>query len=218
LKGRTMRTAIRILQIFIFIFLTAGVQSSSPLSPLDSVRKLSLSDKVRADEERLIAIVQETLEQGQATPLFGGPRGDEATALLMLGIAFHESGLKHSVESCKEKGDHGFAYGLPQMHEELFSGPHRATKEDYTTEEVCNDRTVQWLAQAQVLARAKAYCKSVNEPTYEDKGPIVWTANYHSGISCTPDSVSYMHYANFMSLAKRSGIRIEKRGSKWIAR
>jgi hypothetical protein len=176
-------------------------------TPIDALKSLGLSDAVRADESRLSAIVGETLTQANATPLFGGRRGKDATALLMLGIAFHESGFLPDVETCERRGDGGHAYGLPQLHAEHFG--------EYSQEDFCASRVAQWERQADLLRRVKAWCKSI-DPDLEDRGPLYWLGAYNSG-KCAPSVAGTSSYANFRRMAMTAGIRVEKHGKRWVA-
>ena len=203
----------------IILALAVGVTAAhAQPSPTDVIKSLGLSEAVRADEDRLNAITAEVLLQGKETPLFGGRRGIDATALLMLGIAFHETGLQERYERCDCRPgecDNGHAYGLPQLHAEHFSGPRRVTDEDYTTADFCAQRVVQWTTQVRALARDKAWCKSI-DPQFEDRGPMIWLGAYNSG-QCRASTAGTMAYANFTRMAQRAGIRVEKHGSRWVA-
>jgi hypothetical protein len=187
------------------LVMTAGARPQP--SPVDALKSLGLSEQVRADEDRLTSITTETLLEAKSAPLFAGKRGVDATALLMLGIAFHESGFLPDVESCVRRGDSGHAYGLPQLHAEHFG--------DYTAEEFCASRVAQWERQANLLRRVKAWCKSI-DPQLEDRGPIVWLGAYNSG-QCGVSKAGTQAYANFERMARVAGIRVEKHGRRWAA-
>lgn len=178
------------------------------LSPVDAVKRLGLSKAVRSDPERVQAIVAEAIEAGRRAPLFRGPRGAEATAYLLLGIAFHEGGLKVDVEFCSDRGDHGFAYGLPQIHPEHF--PPGVSAED-----VCLSRPLQWAIAASILRRAKVWCK-MQDPDHEDRGPEVWLGVYHQN-ACGIDGVARAHFAHFLALCRNTGILVFRSGREWWA-
>jgi hypothetical protein len=194
-----------------------------PLTPLEAVKRF-VPNRVAENEARIESIVAETFAQAKEKPLFIGPKAVEATVALQLGIAIWESGLKLTVEDCTDRGDHGRAYGLPQIHAEHFS--EKCTKIAYNRSEcdaikveICQYRYLQWKIQNQVLQQAKRYCKSMNSPDYEDKGPVAWTANYHTGDKeCKPTPTSYGHITYFSKLLKNMGIRIYKNGKNWAAR
>jgi hypothetical protein len=202
------------LKAFLFALTMASLAVAGgqpPRDPITAVRTIGLSAHVKSNDERVVAIVTETVEQGAALPLFDGPKAAEATAMLLLGAAFHESGLQEAVERCDQKGDDGNAYGLPQMHAEWFDkfGHH-------TIEEVCASRRLQWKIQANILATGKRFCKW-KDPDKTDRGPAVWLANYHSGNQCVPDWVSDMEYRWFTRLCKKAGILVYQTEGRWRA-
>jgi hypothetical protein len=183
-----------------------------PLTPLEALKSLGLSKRVREDEDRLAAIINEVTKTAKQRPLFKGARAVEATAMIYLGIAFHESGLKHDVESCAERGDHGAAYGLPQLHKEHFTTHDR----EYDVGEVCGHREVQWWLQSILLQNIKRFCKST-DPEFIDHGPEVWFGAYHSG-NCIISGTSLFHFINFNHLIKKMGITVYRSGKEWYAR
>jgi hypothetical protein len=199
--------------------ISAKQEKPLQLTPLEAVKEF-VSKRITDDSVRIESIVTEVLAQAKEAPLFTGPRAIEATAALQLGIAIWESGLKPTVEDCTDRGDHGFAYGLPQLHAEHFSkscskNTYNRSECDAIKAEVCQYRHLQWKIQNKVLQQAKLNCKW-NEPEHEDKGPIAWTANYHTGDKeCKPTPASYGHIAYFSKLLKKMGIKIYKNGKNW---
>jgi hypothetical protein len=206
---KTLRLKAFLLALTMASLAVAGGQP--PLDPVTAVRTIGLSAHVKSNDERVVAMVTETIDQGKVTPLFDGPKAAEATAMLLIGAAFHESGLREEVERCDEMGDQGNAFGLPQMHAEWFDkfGHH-------TIEEVCASRRLQWKIQANILATGKKYCKSI-DPKLEDGGPEVWLANYHSGNRCVPDWVSDFEHRWFVRLCKKAGIVVYRAAGRWTA-
>jgi Transglycosylase SLT domain len=109
-------------------------------------------------------------------PLFKGPAGREATAVLLSAVAWHESGFRKDVDICKgirSKGDHGLSVGLLQV----MKG---RNYEGHSANEICEDRRLAIRLGLHVLRRAKETCHG---------GPRLWLQSYAAGF-CDIDSSS----------------------------
>ena len=101
-------------------------------------------------------------------PLFKGPAGREATAILLSAVAWHESGFRKDVDICKgilSKGDKGRSVGLLQVMKGRNYEGHSAT-------EICQNRRLAIRLGLHVLRRAKETCHG---------GPRVWLQSYAAG-------------------------------------
>lgn len=118
--------------------------------------------------EKVAADIAEVAFDENEPPLFDGPAGREATAMLLTAIAWHESGFRKDVELCHgpiAKGDKGRSIGLFQ----IMRGPNR---QGYSSEEICGNRKLQARLGLHVLRRAKEYCGG---------SPVLWLQAYGSG-------------------------------------
>jgi hypothetical protein len=109
-------------------------------------------------------------------PLFKGPAGREATAILLSAVAWHESGFRKDVDICKgvrSKGDQGLSVGLLQV----MKG---RNYEGHSALEICQDRRLAIRLGLHVLRRANETCHG---------GPRVWLQSYAAG-SCSVHSSS----------------------------
>ncbi len=109
-------------------------------------------------------------------PLFKGPAGREATAVLLSAVAWHESGFRKDVDICKgvrSKGDNGLSVGLLQV----MKG---RNYEGHSAMEICQDRRLAIRLGLHVLRRAKETCRG---------GPRLWLQSYAAGF-CGVDSSS----------------------------
>src|SRR5262245_52971815 len=73
---------------------------------------------VADDTTRLTQIASDVtavVEEPGAPVLFDGPAGREATALLLVAIAAHESGFAPKVDACLERGDGGRSRTMWQL-------------------------------------------------------------------------------------------------------
>jgi len=101
-------------------------------------------------------------------PLFKGPAGREATAILLSAVAWHESGFRKDVDICKgilSKGDKGRSVGLLQVMKGRNYEGHSAT-------EICQNRRLAIRLGLHVLRRAKETCHG---------GPRLWLQSYAAG-------------------------------------
>jgi Transglycosylase SLT domain len=101
-------------------------------------------------------------------PLFKGPAGREATAILLSAVAWHESGFRKDVDICKgvrSKGDDGLSVGLLQV----MKG---RNYEGHSAMEICRDRRLAIRLGLHVLRRAKETCHG---------GPRLWLQSYAAG-------------------------------------
>ena len=101
-------------------------------------------------------------------PLFKGPAGREATAVLLSAVAWHESAFRKDVDICKgvrSKGDKGRSAGLLQV----MKG---RNYEGHSQTEICQDRRLAIRLGLHVLRRAKETCHG---------GPRVWLQSYAAG-------------------------------------
>lgn len=101
-------------------------------------------------------------------PLFDGPGGREATALLLASIAWHESAFRKDVDACegiRARGDHGRSIGLLQV----MAGPNH---EGHDPQEICRDRRLAIRLGLHVLRRARATCGGA---------PRAWLQSYAAG-------------------------------------
>jgi hypothetical protein len=118
--------------------------------------------------EELAADIAEVAFDENEPPLFDGPAGREATALLLTAVAWHESGFRKDVETCHgplAKGDDGRSIGLFQ----IMRGSNR---QGYSAKQICSDRKLQVRLGLHVLRRAKERCGGA---------PIVWLQAYGAG-------------------------------------
>jgi hypothetical protein len=101
-------------------------------------------------------------------PLFKGPAGREATAVLLSAVAWHESAFRKDVDICKgvrSKGDQGLSVGLLQV----MKG---RNYEGHSAGEICEDRRLAIRLGLHVLRRAKDTCQG---------GPRLWLQSYAAG-------------------------------------
>lgn len=130
-----------------------------------------LHEPLAEAEERygsIAADIGDVVSDEDEPPLFDGPAGREATGLLLASIAWHESGFRKDVDTCKgpmSMGDSGRSVGLLQ----IIEGPNR---EGHTTKEICADRKLQLRLGLHVLRRAKNTCAG---------GPLAWLQSYGAG-------------------------------------
>jgi hypothetical protein len=137
--------------------------------PLDEAEK-----RYESIAEDLAAIVNDENEP----PLFSGPAGREATAVMLSAIAWHESGFRRDVDACKgarSKGDDGRSLGLLQV----MAGPNH---EGHSADEICGDRRLALRLGLHVLRRAKENCAK--------GGPRSWLQSYAAGSCSTPSNAS----------------------------
>lgn len=124
--------------------------------------------KAEARYAAVAADIAEIAFEESEPPLFEGPAGREATALLLTAIAWHESGFRKDVETCHgpiAKGDHGRSIGLFQ----IIRGPNR---EGHSAKDICADRKLQIRLGLRTLRRAKEHCGG---------SPLTWLQAYGSG-------------------------------------
>lgn len=149
------------------LILAAMVELFHPKHQAVSYMREPLSEAQKRYEEMAADIAEVAFEEDEA-PLFDGPAGREATALLLTAIAWHESGFRKDVETCHgpiAKGDQGRSIGLFQ----IIRGPNR---EGHSAKEICSDRKLQVRLGLHVLRRAKEFCGGP---------PLVWLQAYGSG-------------------------------------
>lgn len=143
----------------------------------------------RARYESVAADIAAVVNEESEPPLFEGPAGREATAMLLTAIAWHESGFRKDVETChgpRSKGDHGRSIGLFQ----IIQGPNR---EGYSAKEICADRKLQVRLGLHALRRAKDFCGG---------GPLVWLQAYGSGRCHFPHRAARNMCAAFERVSK----------------
>lgn len=169
--------------------------------------KLRYAKAVTDESGRLQTIVAETYATAAGNPLFNGDvlAGNEATALLLYAVLYHESGLRAHIERCDcTKGDgtcdNGHAFGLPQLHAEWLHG--------HSTEEFCADRKLQMQLALDLLQKTKSMCHGSAER---------WMAAYHSGNDCTMSGYSHNVNEIFTTLLGRAGIRVARDYTGWRA-
>ncbi len=110
-------------------------------------------------------------------PLFSGPAGREATAVLLSAIAWHESHFRKDVDACKgarAKGDKGRSISLLQV----MAGPNY---EGHSASEICQDRRLAIRLGLHVLRRAKESCRGT---------PRDWMQSYAAGACGIRSNVS----------------------------
>lgn len=115
------------------------------------------------DVDRLAVVAEAIADESAANPVFGTA---EDTAIALVAVAKHESGLKEAVQRCRVRGDNGRSIGLYQ----LMSG--RAWQ-DYTSGEICGNDFVQARLALAVLDRYRTRC--------EKCGPAFWFRGYAAG-------------------------------------
>lgn len=197
----------RLLPLFFLVGLlgASAPASSVPSNLTAAARSLSYSRTVTADRDRLDTILVETYETAAQAPVFDGPMGQEATALLGYAVMYTESGLRPHIERCDcTKGDgdcdHGHAYGLGQVHAEHFQG--------HTRDEVCSNRRLQIELSMEYLARTRAWCGA---------SPEIWTGGYNAG-ACRTTHSGLSSYGVFRALLRKAGIKVRPtRDKRWVA-
>lgn len=83
--------------------------------------------------EEIAEDVTTVVETEDAHILFEGPAARQATALLLVAIAAHESGFSHEIDRCEKRGDGGRSRSMWQ----LIGSVHL---EGHSFEEVCENR------------------------------------------------------------------------------
>lgn len=131
---------------------------------------------------------------------FEGDESEHATALLLLAIAWQESGLAHDVETCKRSGDRGLSIGLFQ----IIEGPNR---EGIEKETICSDREVQAKLALHVLGRARKTCGA----------SLSRVLGSYNGGECAITGTSRRTASTFEVFAHKAGIRIHRDGARLIA-
>lgn len=150
------------------IILAAMVDLLHPNVQLRSYFREPLED-AQQRYDSIAADIAAVLSDENEVPLFEGPAAREATGLLLATIAWHESGYRKDVDTCKgalSRGDHGRSVGLLQV----MRGPNY---EGHTAKEICSDRRLAIRLGLHVLRRAKETCPGV--------GPKGWVQSYTSG-------------------------------------
>lgn len=149
------------------LILAAMIELQHPKHQALSYMREPLTDAQRRYESMAADIAAVAFEEDEP-PLFDGPAGREATAMLLTAIAWHESGFRKDVETCHgpiAKGDRGRSIGLFQ----IIRGPNR---EGHSASDICNDRKLQIRLGLRTLRRAKDFCGG---------SPLVWLQAYGSG-------------------------------------
>lgn len=191
------------------LFLVGLIGASAPAVPVpltltEATHSLRYAKAVESEPGRLEAIMAETYEAAGDTPVFGGPKGREASALLMYAILYNESGLRPHIERCDcthgdGNCDHGHAYGLPQIHAEHLAG--------HSREEVCADRALQIQLAMRWLAKIRKVCGG---------GPEILTGCYNTG-QCMTSASGNNSEAVFQRLLRRAHLRVELVNNEWTA-
>ena len=104
------------------------------------------------DEPRLRRVADDITAASSSTAVFCGPAADDALALTLTGIAWHESGFRSDVQSCTWSTDR--QYTLWQLHGPVAMGGH-------TKAEVCDDNALAATLAARLLARMRG-CGSLD--------------------------------------------------------
>lgn len=150
------------------LVLAAMVNLLNPSVQLRSYFREPL-EEAQARYDSIATDIAAVLSDETEVPLFQGPAGREATALLLATIAWHESGFRKDVDSCKgalSRGDQGRSVGLLQV----MRGPNY---EGHSAKEICSDRQLAIRLGLHVLRRAKETCPGA--------GPKGWVQSYTSG-------------------------------------
>lgn len=103
------------------------------------------------DEPRLRSVASDITAASQSTAVFCGPAADDALALTLTAIAWHESGFRADVQSCARSVD--AQYTLWQLHGPVATGGHSRA-------EVCGDDALAASLAARALARMRG-CGSI---------------------------------------------------------
>lgn len=149
------------------LILAAMIELYHPKHQQLSYLRESLEEAEQRYKEVAADIVEVAFDENEP-PLFDGPAGREATALLLTAVAWHESGFRKDVETCQgplAKGDDGRSIGLFQ----IMQGKNR---QGYSAKEICSDRKLQVRLGLHVLRRAKERCGG---------SPLVWLQAYGAG-------------------------------------
>ena len=163
----------------------------TPHTPIEAV-ELAIEVKDPWVKARLPALVDDVVAVAATRPLFDGARGVDATALLLVAIFSSESSFRQDVEDCSVLGDHGRAFGLPQLHAEWFV-------DRYSVAEFCGSRTLQIKIALDHVWTERAHCGG---------GPGSWMGGYHMGTSCILDAVSAGYGHMFTRLLGQAGISL----------
>lgn len=103
------------------------------------------------DRTHLVEVARDiasVVEAEDAPVLFRGPAGREATALLLVAIAAHESGFQKAIDACEKRGDGGRSRTMWQM----IAGVHL---QGHSYEAVCSDRRLAARLALDALALAR---------------------------------------------------------------
>lgn len=196
--------------LLLLLVLSAAVPSTTPTVPEASMRavhSLSYARSVERELGRVSAVAADAFDLSKRNNLFEGPRGAEATMMLLWSILYNESGIRPHIEHCDcTKGDgdcdHGHALGLPQLHSEWLQGKSES--------DVCSDRKLQLLlALTGPIAHAKDLCGS---------SFITTLSAYNSpAAACAVTRYASATYGTFQQLLQRAGIVVRVRDKVWSA-
>jgi hypothetical protein len=103
--------------------------------------------------ERVAEDIASVVQDEDAPHAFDGPAAKEATAVLLVAIAAHESGFAHDVDDCRRRGDSGRSRTMWQIMGTVFL-------EGHTTTEICKDRRL--AAKLALHIVAKTWAKNRN--------------------------------------------------------
>jgi len=171
------------------LILAAMVELNHPKHQQLSYLREPVEEAERRYEDLAADIAEVAFDENEA-PLFDGPAGREATALLLTAVAWHESGFRKDVEICEgpiAKGDEGRSIGLFQ----IMRG---ANRQGYSAKQICSDRKLQVRLGLHVLRRAKERCGG---------SPLIWLQAYGAGRCHLPHSSARNKCAAFERIGRK---------------
>jgi hypothetical protein len=97
---------------------------------------LALRSAEQGAAARLEPVAHAIAEEAAVAPLWPGDDGVRRTALVLVAIAWHESGFREEVRTCAVRGDGGASLGTTQLHRGFAWFGH-------TAEEICGSDALQ---------------------------------------------------------------------------
>ena len=174
-------------------------------------------------------VVHEHVVEGRIP--FVGPAAEQATAIALLEIAWHESGFRSKVETCVINGDpprkgsppsEGLAISLFQLqsnnHEDLFlkggfvAGTHTPRPKRYSRETICQSNAIAARLALHALMRQAWVTRASTHPKTVEG--MFFT--YASGKSRSTKA-GREHVAQFEAMARRHGITLASVGGEILA-
>ena len=150
-----------------------------------------------ADQDRYRALADVIVEESVQAPLWPGEVGQLSTALALVAIAHHESGVLERVQRCRVKGDTGRSIGLFQ----LMKG---ASWQGHTADEICADDHLQARLALAVLHRAADQCPRC--------APAFWFRAYASGNGGRDSAAARATISTWERTSRKVGVSVSAQG------